>query len=353
MAMLDKSENFQRQRIAFARQDTLRVSDDSGAKTLSDVSIITEGDALGHGVYIDAITISQAKDLLGSKKLKSYITHNGAWADRLTQEVGSFSGFFVSGSQLKASTFRPFKSFSKNRPEAHDMLFELAEEMPEDFGVSIVADGYAVWVTEEGEEIPYRYGDEKPDKAKYDKPSLRVTAIFSADFVDAPAANAGGLFRAQNDNHKSNHTMSETNDKELLALNKQVSSLKDQVVDLKEQLSAKDSELEGAKNAHQIELKSERERIREILELGKEHGQEKLAFDAIGEGTAIKEFQTQLLAAYAKGNKPGQSGEESDINPDRAPKSLEEFIATYRQLSKTTPRKAGEYSVKYADKFNK
>lgn len=321
--------------VGFSRQHTLRVSEENDTQVMSDVSIITIGEALGHGLKIDGKTLDQAEELLKGKKLRAYLTHSGAWySDRLTKEIGSFSGVYRDGDQLKAKQFRPFKAFRKNNQQQYDILFELAEEMPENFGVSIVPEGYAAWVMENGDEMQYRYGDDKPEGAVDDMPSLRLVSILSADFVDAPAANPGGLFRADmnNENNNKGNTMSESNDKELLALSKQVNDLKDEKADLKTQLKAKEDEITALSDNHKLELKAERERISEVLELGKAHKQDNLAFDAIKDGKSVMEFQKALLEAYKGGNRQ-ESGEGSmELDANKEPKNRDEFLATYRSL---------------------
>lgn len=321
--------------VGFSRQHTLRVSEDNDIQVMGDVSIITTGEALGHGLQIDGKTLDQAEELLKGKKLRAYLTHSGAWyEDRLTKEIGSFSGIYRDGDQLKAKQFRPFKAFRKNNQQQYDILFELAEEMPENFGVSIVPEGFAVWVMDNGDEMNYRYGDDKPEGAVDDMPSLRLVSILSADFVDAPAANPGGLFRAdvKTENNNKGITMSETNDKELLALSKQVNDLKDESANLNKQLKAKNDEITALSDSHQLELKAERERISEVLELGKAHKQDELAFDAIKEGNSVLEFQQKLLNAYKGGNRKESGEAHMELDASKEPKTREEFLATYRNL---------------------
>jgi len=163
---------------------------DKAKGVIRDVSIITEGPALGHGVEIDAKTLSQLFALAQGRVVKAYWTHNEG---EIGQEVGLFSGFHIDTAtkQLKAR-FEVFDAFRKTYPERWAYLTELIEKAPKEFGVSIHFSGDAVWVLDTGAEVPAD-GD-RPANAVGDEPRVRVVELFSADFVGSPAANAGGLF---------------------------------------------------------------------------------------------------------------------------------------------------------------
>jgi hypothetical protein len=339
----------------FARQTGLRVSDDAGVKRLHDVSLITEGDAIGHNVRIDSTTLDTVAEALKGKKLRGYITHEGAlYSDRLTREVGIFSGIHRDGDKVKAATFKPLKSFATHNPAQYDALFELAEEMPTEWGISIVPEGFAVWTMEDGSEVPYRYGDDKPQGAVGEKPALRVTAVQSADFVDAPAANVGGLFRADQPNdHKETNMAENEATKEALALSKQVNDLTTKVEQLTAQLTAKENELKNAAEAHLAALAAERSRSKEILELGDKHNRREMAIAALSKGTEVSDFRAELLDAYAAGNAPQTPEPATTLDANVEPKNRDEALAVFSQLKLSNPVKASEYLSKHAAKFNK
>jgi len=338
----------------FTAQHHLRVSEESGLKRLHDVSLITEGDALGHGVRIDSITLDGVVAAVAGRKLKAYVTHQGAlFTDRLTREAGLFSGIKRDGDKVKAAMFKPLKAFAEHNRAQYDTLFEMAEEMPGEWGISIVPEGYAAWVMEDGSELPYRYGDDKPQGAVGDKPALRVTSVLSADFVDAPAANVGGLFRTDSTTENKENQMAEDNAKEALALSKQVNDLTTKVEQLTAQLSAKENELNNAAEFHQAALAAERNRSKEILELGDRHNRREMAIEALSKGTDVAQFRADLLDAYATGNahQTAEPAHALDANAD--PKNREEALAVFSHLKLSNPVKASEYLSKHAAKFNK
>lgn len=338
----------------FTAQPALRVSEDGGLKRLHDVSLITEGDALGHDVRIDSVTLDGVVKAIGNRKLKAYVTHSGAlWEDRLTREAGVFSGISRDGDKVKAAVFKPLKAFAAHNRAQYDALFEMAEEMPGEWGISIVPEGYAAWVMEDGTEMPHRYGDDKPQGAVGDKPALRVLSVRSADFVDAPAANAGGLFRVSEVNTNKDTNMAENDAKEALALSKQVNDLTTKVEELTAKLSAKDNELKQVAEAHHAALAAERSRAKDILELGEKHGRREMAVEALSKGTDVADFRAELLDAYASGNKPGTQIPAAELDANKEPANRAEALAVFAQLKLSDPVKASEYLSKHAAKFNK
>ena len=127
---------------------------------------------------------------LQGQNLPAYITHRGAiFDDRLTREIGMFYNFRIEGDRL-VGDFQAFDSFREDESKKFNRLFELAEKMPERFGLSIVFSATTVWATEDGDVATI----ERPDNALFDFPSIRVDEVSSADFVDQPAANQRGLF---------------------------------------------------------------------------------------------------------------------------------------------------------------
>ena len=165
------------------------------AGTIEGVSLIQLGEAKGHGIYVDGLSLASALEVLGSANLPAFITHRGALDDdRMLKQVGYFSGFYIDQGKLKAESFQSLESFRDDQTESFNRLFDLAREMPDAFGLSLVFEAELVWVLKNGEEISVAEAETKPKAAKRDLPSVRFNSISSADFVDEPAANEDGLF---------------------------------------------------------------------------------------------------------------------------------------------------------------
>ena len=101
------------------------------------------------------------------------------------------------------------KSFRLDEPVRFRRLFDLADSMPDSFGLSLVFESELVWILEDGTEIPVAEGSAKTSIREM--PSVRFRAIRSADFVDAPACNEGGLFSQEQ--HKGENLMDSEDEK--------------------------------------------------------------------------------------------------------------------------------------------
>jgi hypothetical protein len=147
---------------------------DAQAATITGVSVITVGEAKGHGMLIDAQTLLQVKEAAetysGGLKVKTdhYTGFN--------EIVGTLKNFVIDGDQLRADLY-----LLKNH-DATPRILEMAELMPDTFGLSISFSGEH---EEQGDTV-----------------FARCSEIYSADLVDAPAANPTGLFSARVDSGK-------------------------------------------------------------------------------------------------------------------------------------------------------
>jgi hypothetical protein len=147
---------------------------DAAAATIKNVSVITVGEARGHGMQIDEKTLLQVKaaaeTYAGGLKVKTdhYTGFN--------EIVGALKNFTIDGDQLRADLF-----LLKNH-DATARIIEMAELMPDTFGLSISFSGEH---EEKGETV-----------------LARCSEIYSADLVDTPAANPTGLFSAKVDSEK-------------------------------------------------------------------------------------------------------------------------------------------------------
>ena len=139
---------------------------DASAGIIFGVSVITVGDAKGHGLKIDRTTLEQVKSCAERYKggLKVKMTHAGDAGDF----VGALRGFRIEGEQLRADLH--LLRTAKQR----DYVMEIAEKLPASFGLSIAFSG--------------------PTEDKNGLKLTRCMEIYSADLVAEPAANPGGLF---------------------------------------------------------------------------------------------------------------------------------------------------------------
>ena len=348
------------QKFAFGIQGLDESQVDREAGTMMGVSLISVGPALGHGLFVDGKSLETIEDELDDAKLPAYITHRGAlFEDRLTREVGMFQNFRIEDDRLLGD-FQAFDSFREDDSRKFNRLFEMAEKMPERFGLSIVFSATSAWATPDGDiQI-----DEKPEDALFEFPSIRVEEVSSADFVDSPAANQRGLFSKIDNPTIIKMTKAELTEKndELVA---EAEALEAKVVELQTKLdehSEEEANMESLAEENE-KLKEENESLKAGLEdlKGKmaegeeemsklkeelESSQAKAEEDA-GE-MAAKEARIAELSKLIEGSDPVQFSEgEADYTPSKvnrnkaiaeyaAEHGISEFTATLR-LGKEKP----------------
>lgn len=142
---------------------------------IKNVSVITIGEARGHDLLVDAQTLLEVKEAAetytGGLKVKT--DHFSGF----NQIVGALRNFVIDGDQLRADLH-----LLKNH-EATARIIEMAELMPDTFGLSISFSG-------------------EHEESNSGVVFARCGEIYSADLVDAPAANPSGLFSAKVDSKK-------------------------------------------------------------------------------------------------------------------------------------------------------
>jgi hypothetical protein len=156
-------------RRTFATQFTGSV--DKTAGIIRGVAVITAGIAKGHGEEVDAVTLSQvaecARSFAGGLKVVDRHTKS---SDSIFSTTGTLRNFRVEDGKVRADLH--ILATEPNR----DKLLEMAETMPDTFGLSIAFSG--------------------PTETRDGRNFARCAEIYNAALVDVPAANPTGLFSA-------------------------------------------------------------------------------------------------------------------------------------------------------------
>ena len=147
---------------------------DTDKAIIRGVSVITVGEAKGHGMQVDEETLQQVKAAAEtySGGLKVKTDHFSGF----NQIVGTLKNFVIDGEQLRADLYL------LKAHDATERILEMAQLMPDTFGLSISFSG--------------------SHEESGDTTFARCSEIYSADLVDAPAANPTGLFSAKVDSEK-------------------------------------------------------------------------------------------------------------------------------------------------------
>lgn len=136
------------------------------ANKLSNVSILTIGEAKGHNLLIDQKSLEQALEVAQSMKRIKVTMGHGAEVSGI---LGYIDGFRIDGERLLGD----LTLF--NTTEAQ-FVQQLAQVLPEGFGLSLTFSGV-------------------PEEIAGDR-FARVTEIYDISVVSTPAANPAGMFSA-------------------------------------------------------------------------------------------------------------------------------------------------------------
>ncbi|HEY4260383.1 MAG TPA: hypothetical protein VGM98_09490 [Schlesneria sp.] len=183
-----------------------------GAGLIRGVSVLTRGEALGHGFWVDTVMLDQCLSFMqamNDKGLKSRFTHPGLCADGLAKKLGILVDGKRVGDQVLADEH--FNGYAHKSPDGDlaGYVMARAEEEPEHFGTSIVfiSDDQAEidfmlanggrWETveDEGGEFETIVDFKSPDPDNVESlPHARIKELLGCDVVDDPAANPHGFF---------------------------------------------------------------------------------------------------------------------------------------------------------------
>jgi len=136
------------------------------ANKLSNVSILTVGEAKGHNLLIDQTSLEQALAVaLTMKRIKVTMGHGA----EVSGILGYIDGFKIEGDRLMGD----LTLFNTNEAQ---FVQHLANVLPEGFGLSLTFSGV-------------------PEQVEGDR-FARVSEIYDISVVSTPAANPAGMFSA-------------------------------------------------------------------------------------------------------------------------------------------------------------
>jgi len=177
-----------------------RKGGDYEAGLIRGYAVITRGEALGHGLWLDRAFLNEVADQINAseKGHKSRFTHPGLSSDGLAKFLGRTKNAFVDGDTVRADVH--FSRSSHNTPDGDlaTYMMDRAIEDPASFGASIV---YEPDYESEDAFVLANGGFEKftsPDPDNLSNlPHARMKGLRAVDLVDDPAANPDGLFHRQ------------------------------------------------------------------------------------------------------------------------------------------------------------
>jgi hypothetical protein len=177
-----------------------------GAGLIRGMAVVTRGEALGHGMWLDAEFLEAVRDRMNAARdgMKARFTHPGLSSDGLGKFLGRARDADLEGDVVRADLH--FSDAAHEAPDGDlaEYVMRLAVDDPAAFGTSIVYvpdfEAEQAFLLEHGAEID-QWGAldirhfESPDPENVDNlPHARLKELRAVDVVDDPAANPGGLF---------------------------------------------------------------------------------------------------------------------------------------------------------------
>lgn len=174
-----------------------RKGGEQGAGIIKRFAVITRGEALGHGEWVDSVMLQQVHDAIqdSQRGIKVRFTHPSMSGDGL----GSFLGR-VRDAELDGDVVRADLHFSRTAHDTPDgdlasYVMGLAESDPDAFGASISFRPDYEATDDHQAEHSGKEGFQSPDERNAKNlPHCRVDSLMAVDIVDQPAANPEGLF---------------------------------------------------------------------------------------------------------------------------------------------------------------
>ncbi|CAN5409088.1 hypothetical protein BH11PLA2_BH11PLA2_34540 [soil metagenome] len=180
---------------------------DYGSGFIPGVAIITRGEALGHGFWIDAVFLQQVNSAMGElvAGLKSRFTHPGLCSDGLGKFLGRVKAPSLAGDIVRGDLHISDSARVSPDGDLGEYVLSLAQSDPSAFGTSIVFEHDAAAedefyelnssLVEDEDTGERRFAFASPDPANVNNyPHCRLAELHAVDVVDEPAANPGGLF---------------------------------------------------------------------------------------------------------------------------------------------------------------
>jgi len=326
-------------------------------------SVLTKGEARGHGLEIDETTLDQAVDL-GTKwtiGIKSRFGHPNMSNSAVGTFLGRAKNFRRDNGIVRADLYFDKTAYNTPNGDLASYVLDLAESDPAAFGSSIVFDGEPEYRLNED-------GTRKKDAAGKDLlPLARITKLWAVDVVDDPAANNGMFGAFFSETVKPSAEMTAFLDKFLsspdavektIAFLERYSLTKEEVT----KMELKDLTLDLLKSerldlvsgliteAKAESLKTEKERILSILDTSKAFpGMEALAYEAVKNGDTstvlLEKLKNQRLEDLKK-KSPASAGPGDDpaktqgkTHLERAKEYQKQFGGTITEALRLTAEK--------------
>lgn len=155
-----------------------------------EVSLITTGEILGHGMFLNEAGLDSFLQCVEGTQVKAYYKHSDE--NEALSSIGYFENFKKveagEGEYKIVGDFSALNAWKESNEREYKTFFELATNAPEVFGISVEA-LIESKVYQDGELVEYT-GEEKMDTPVY----AFCEKVLAWSVVSTPATNPNGLF---------------------------------------------------------------------------------------------------------------------------------------------------------------
>lgn len=271
---------------------------DREAKIIRGYSVMSIGEAKGHGMIVDETTLSQIVALGNADPagVKTRIKHPDPTHDGFGRLAGKSKNFRIEGEKVVADLHLSEVAFRSPEGDLGTYLMDLAEYEPDTFGAS--------------PEIRHT----KQSVPGSVLPAMRLRSLSAVAIVDDPATNDGffSCLSAGVEDMADNALESKLG--ELTAENEllkgEVARVQGEFAAAQAAVAAKPTELSAGREEA---VKAERERAQDIYAACLKAGKVDLVGKFIADGVALSTVQSSLLDVLCSANKPvGDGGGNSE-----------------------------------------
>lgn len=159
--------------------------------SIDEISLITTGEILGHGMFLNEAGLDSFLQCIQGTQVKAYYKHSDE--NEALSSIGYFDNFQKKqkedGEFQIVGDFSALNAWKENEPREYSAFFQLSQEAPTAFGISVEALIQSKYYNEEGEAIDL--DENTPDDAEIFAFCEKVLAW---SVVSTPATNPNGLF---------------------------------------------------------------------------------------------------------------------------------------------------------------
>lgn len=269
---------------------------DRTAKVIYGYTVMSKGEARGHGFVVDDQTLDQLVELGNASPagIKTRVRHRDGADDGFGRYLGPSKTFRRDGDRVVADLHIAELAFHSLSGDLGTYVMEMAESADSMFGASPELRG------------------QKLSKPTQRLPSMRPTHLLAIAIVDDPATNPGGFFSLS------------AKDDDAMSPEEQIAQLTAERDELKTKLTKVEGDQAAAAAAQTVALSAlrtevetkvrtdERARAADIIALCSKAKQFDLAAKHIPAGTSTSEVQSALIEVLCSANRPLGEGSSDD-----------------------------------------